>query len=395
MSKRRYLLGLPPTPWVTAGLGLVVMVVTMVLAYGIGAMLVAEAKTKPECVVSSPRCIMGTECSLTAVAPQGQRPRAEQAVAAAEQALRAVEAHMSVYIRFSELAQLNAAPAAKAMPLSPDTMTVLRLSRQFHEQTGGAFDVTCLPLFNLWADAGKADRLPTDAMLSAAKAKCGWDKWKLLDDGAVKSVDGAGIGLGGVAKGWAADRAAEAIVVTGCTGGLVKIGGDIRCFGSPAHKGKWIVAVQNPFNPNGGEFFGTLAVGNVGVSTSGNYERFSVINGRHYSHIIDPRSGEPVDFAPSVTVVGPSAAITDGWATALSVLGPDGFKLLDANSGIEAMIVVGGPKDYRIHETPGFPMLLEKPIPRSEAETAAPSSSSRDAGEEETDQPQINADQRR
>jgi thiamine biosynthesis lipoprotein len=264
------------------------------------------------------------------------------------------------------------------MTLSPDTMAVLRLSRQLNEQTGGAFDVTCLPLFNLWADAGKANRLPADANLAAAKAKCGWDKWKLLDAGAAKSVDGAGMGLGGVAKGWGIDRAAEAMMAAGCPGGLVEVGGDIRCFGSPAHKGKWIVAVQNPFNSDGGEFFGTLALGDAGVCTSGNYRRFSVINGRHYSHIIDPRSGEPVDFAPSVTVVAPNAAIADGWATALSVLGPGGFKLLDANSGIEAMIVIGGPKDYRIHETPGFSRLLDKPIPRSEKEATAPTSFGRD-----------------
>jgi thiamine biosynthesis lipoprotein len=369
MSNKRFLLGLA------------VMGITLAGALAVHAVLESQQPATADPVITHPQGIMGTECSLTAVAPPGQHQRAIQAVAAAEQALRTVEAHMSTYIRFSELAQLNDAPAGKAMVLSPDTMAVLRLSRQLNEQTGGAFDVTCLPLFGLWSEAGKANRLPTDANLAAAKAKCGWDKWKLLDAGAVKSVDGAGMGLGGVAKGWAADRAAEAMMATGCTGGLVKIGGDIRCFGSPAHKGKWIVAVQNPFNPNGGEFFGTLAVGNVGVSTSGNYERFVVINGKHYSHIIDPRSGEPVDFAPSVTVVGPSAGITDGWSTALSVLGPDGFKLLDADSGIEAMIVVGGPKDYRIHETPGFPRLLEKPIPRSEAQAAAPSSSSRDARE--------------
>jgi thiamine biosynthesis lipoprotein len=313
---------------------------------------------------------MGTECSLTAVGPQGQHPRTEQALAAAEQALRTVEAHMSDYIRLSELSQLNDAPAGKAMPLSPDTMAVLRLSRQFNEQTAGAFDVTCLPLFRLWGEAGKANRLPTDANLAAARARCGWDKWKLLAAGAVKSVEGAGMGLGGVAKGWAIDRAAEAMMATGCPGGLVEVGGDIRCFGRPAHKGKWIVAVQNPFNSGGGEFFGTLALGDAAVCTSGNYQRFSVIDGKHYSHIIDPRSGEPVDFAPSVTVVAPTTAIADGWATALSVLGPDGFKLLDANSGIEAMIVVGHPKDYRIHETPGFAKLLDKPIPRSPAEAA-------------------------
>jgi len=316
-------------------------------------------------IISNPIGIMGTRCSLTAVPATGRRRRARQALAAAEGALRAVEAHMSTHLRFSELSRLNRAPAGEAVELSADTMEVLRLSRLLNTRTGGAFDATCLPLFELWARAGKAGRLPGEADIAAAKASSGWDKWKLLDDGAVKNVDGAGFGLGGLAKGWAIDRAVEAIKSAGCAGGLVEVGGDIRCFGRPAHEGKWIVAVQNPFDPAGDEFFGALAIDGAAVCTSGNYERFSVIDGKRYSHIIDPRTGRCVDLAPSVTVVAPTAAIADGWATALSVLGPEGFKLLDANSGIEAMLVVGGPTDYRIHETPGFAKLLDRPIPPS------------------------------
>lgn len=318
-------------------------------------------------VTTNPVQIMGTRCSLTAVPAPGQRRRAQRAIASAEGALRLVEAHMSTYLGFSELSQLNRAPIGEAVKLSPDTMEVLRLSRTLATQTGGAFDVTHLPVFKLWAEAGKAGRLPGEADLAAARARCGWDKWKLLGDGAVKSVDGAGFGLGGVAKGWAIDRATETIAAAGCTGALVEVGGDIRCFGKPDHKDKWVVAVQNPFDQEGNDFFGTLAVNDAAVCTSGNYERFSIIDGKHYSHIIDPRTGKCVDFAPSVTVVAATAAMADAWATALSVLGPEGFSLLDAGSGIEAMLVVGGPTDYRIHETPGFAKLLDKPIPRSQA----------------------------
>ncbi len=353
-------------------IGLAVMGVTIAGALAIRALLEAIQPGPVESFISRPQGIMGTECALTAVPAQGQNELAIiRGLSKAEQALRTVEAHMSTYLQFSELSRLNRAPAGEALKLSADTMDVLRLSRLLRAQTGGAFDVTHLPLFELWGRAGKAGRLPSEADLAAAKARCGWDKWKLLDDGAVKSIDGAGFGLGGVAKGWAVDRAAEAIVAAGCAGGLVEVGGDIRCFGRPGHKGKWIVAVQNPFNQEGNDFFGTLALNDAAVCTSGNYERFSVIDGKRYSHIVDPRTGRCVDLAPSVTVVAPTAAIADGWATALSVLGPEGFKLLDANSGIEAMIVVGGPTDYHIHETPGFAKLLDKPIPRSPAEAKA------------------------
>ncbi len=369
--------------------GLVVMGITLAGALVIRSALDPSRRVgnnRTGAITTNPIQIMGTRCSLTAVPAKGQRRQAQRAITSAERALRLVEAHMSTYLRFSELSQLNRAPIGEAIKLSEDTMDVLRLSRLLETQTGGAFDVTCLPLFMLWAQAGKAGRLPGEAALAAARAKCGWDKWKLLEDSAVKSVEGAGFGLGGVAKGWAIDRATETIAAAGCTGALVEVGGDIRCFGRPGHKDKWIVAVQNPFDQEGNNFFGTLAINDAAVCTSGNYERFTVIDGKRYSHIIDPRTGKCVDFAPSVTVVAPTAAMADAWATALSVLGSEGFKLLDANSGIEAMLVVGGPTDYRIQETPGFSKLLDKPIPRSQTKekSQATINFGRDAGAKRT-----------
>jgi len=101
-----------------------------------------------------------------------------------------------------------------------------------------------------------------------------------------------------------------------------------------------------------------------------------MIDGKRYSHIIDPRSARPVDFAPSVTVVAPTAAVADGWATALSVQGPDGLKQLP--TGIEAMLVTGKPDDYRIHQSPGFARLLDKPVPPSP--TSPPPSTPKEKG---------------
>ncbi|MGB2822575.1 MAG: FAD:protein FMN transferase, partial [Phycisphaerae bacterium] len=224
---------------------------------------------------------------------------------------------------------------------------------------------------------GKARRLPTDAEVASARSASGWDRIELLDGAARKAIDGAGSGLGGIAKGYAIDRAIEAIRTAGCTGGLVDVGGDIRCFGLSPRGGLWRVAVRDPFDARSDAFFGTLELTDLAVCTSGNYERYSEIDGKRYSHIIDPRTGRPVDLAPSVTVVAPAAAVADGWATALSVLGPEGLSLLDPNSGIEAMIVVGGPQDYTVHQTPGFAGLLVSPVPRS---PSASERNSRSAG---------------
>ncbi len=311
---------------------------------------------------SQPIGVMGTQCMLTVVVDSRVAVSARGSLLAGEDALRAIEARMSTYIELSELSRLNAAPAGEAVKLSPDTLAVLRLAKELHGRTGGAFDATCLPVFKLWARAGKVRRLPTDAEVAAARSAGGWDKIELLDGAARKTIDTAGIGLGGIAKGYAIDRAIEAMRAATCSGGLVDVGGDIRCFGLSPRGGLWRVAVRDPFGTGSDAFLGTLELTGLAVCTSGNYERYTEIGGKRYSHIIDPRTARPVDLAPSVTVVAPTAAVADGWATALSVLGPKGLDLLAPDSGIEAMIVVGGPEDYTVHQTPGFAKLLARPI---------------------------------
>ena len=279
---------------------------------------------------------------------------------------------MSTYIVRSNLSLLNAAPAGEVVELADDVLEVLRLAARLHGRTEGAFDVTCLPVFRLWARAGKRNRLPSDEELTAARALCGWGKFELLEAGARKTIDGAGVGLGGVAKGYAIDRALEAIRSSGCPGGLVDVGGDIRCYGTSPRRGPWRVAVQDPIDTYEGARFGTLALTDLAVCTSGYYRRFAEFGGKRYSHIIVPRTARPVDLAPSVTVVAPTAAVADGWATALSVLGPAGLKKIPPGAGIEALLVVGGPDDYQLHQTGGFAKLLVAPVPVSGATNDAP-----------------------
>lgn len=322
---------------------------------------------------AGPLRIMGTQVALTAVAT---RPQADSRLAAgltdAEATLRDTEGRMSVYIDESELSRLNAAGPGQAVKLSAEVLAVLKLSRQIHRRTDGAFDVTYQPVFRLWEQAGKDNRMPTPADIAATKAVCGWDRWELLADGARKTVAGAGIGLGGVAKGWAIGRAAAAMRRAGCDGGLVNVGGDICCFGPSPHGGKWRVAIRDPFHPGEQEYFGTLELAKECVFTSGNYERYAEIGGTRYSHIIDPRTAMPAEATPSVTVIGPSANETVGWSTALSVLGKDGLSLLKAHHGIEAMVVQGGPEDYTIHQTLGFAKYLVEPIPPAAVTRAKP-----------------------
>ena len=305
---------------------------------------------------SHPEGIMGTECSLTAVVSADNRAkRAERALQDAEAALRRVDVLMSTYMNNSEISRFNAASAGETVPMSQQTLEVLRTARAFVLQTDGAFDVTCRPLIQLWKRAGKQGVLPTPEELSQARAMSSWDDIRLLETGAVKSVSSARIDLGGIAKGYAIDRAIDAMVAAGCSGGLVNVGGDLRCFGGKSDTTGYEIDINSPFESR---IWTTIKIRNGAVCTSGNYARFVTIAGRRYSHITDPRTGMPADAVPSVTVIAPTAVVADAWATTLSVLGPSGLKLLSGSGGIDAMIVAGTSQDYRIHTTKGFIEML-------------------------------------
>jgi FAD:protein FMN transferase len=321
------------------------------------------AKDEPRPFKHSPVAIMGTETELTVVALGSEEDKATTALRSAERALRGVEAKMSSWMEASELSLFNQAPTGEPAKLSETTLGLLRLSAQLAKQTDGAFDVTCRPILQVWRAARKSKRLPTDLQIAAAIGKCGWDKIELHSDSASKKIDSASVDLGGIAKGFGIDQAVAALEASGLSGGMVNVGGDVRCFGRRAGGGKWRVGVRSPFD--GSPTFAIIKLSDGAVCTSGNYERFFEIDSKRYSHIVDPRTGRPVSTAPSVTVVAPTATAADAWATALSVLGEAGLELIDENSGLEAMLVIGGPKDYRLVMTPGLAKLLAQRPPPS------------------------------
>ncbi len=331
----------------------VVVVLVAVLSQVVGPCSQSEIPVSK--LSSKPVGIMNTDTELTVITVAEQN--GQKALQSAEAALRDTEAKMSRHIELSELSKLNTAAEGEFVELSPQTLEVLRLSRKLADQTEGAFDVTCAPIIDLWKRAGLVRKMPSQDEIDSAVELTGWRHFELLDGGARKLTDGAAIDLGGIAKGYGIDAAIEAMdhrkgeIVSG----LVNVGGDVRGFGERG----WRVGIRNPFDES---LLAVLEVKGRAVCTSGNYERGFTFRGKRYSHIKDPRTGRPADMAPSVTVVAPTAAVADGWATALSVLGTDGFSLIPPDSGIEAMIVVGTPDGYEMWCTRWFePFFAERP----------------------------------
>lgn len=309
----------------------------------------AQARNKLEIVSIKLQGVMGTDAELAVVVEQGQRELADQALLQAQQRLARIEALMSTHLEQSELSQLNNARAGQLVQLSDETMDVLRLSRQLAQNTAGAFDITCKPLLDLWRQAQKEDRLPTPQEIQQARLRVGWDKFRLAENGVTKTIDSASMELGGIAKKYAIDLAAEAMRQSGATGGLVNVGGDIRVFGRHRGSDIWEVDIKNPFG--GDKPLASLRLKNAAVCTSGNYERFYRIGQKQFSHIVDPRTGTPADMVPSVTTVGPEA-VSGAWATALSVLGEEGLTMLPDD--LAAMLVLGSADDIKTVSSPNW-----------------------------------------
>lgn len=309
--------------------------------------------------------IMGTQTELTAVVRADEEELAEEAHRVAEEVLRTIESRLSTHIDRSELSAINSAPAGQLVPFSPETVKLLKRSRELTELTDGAFDPTAAPVFKLWSEASEKGRPPTAEDIHIARELSTWDDFELFpgeSDGVMKRRELAQLDLGGVAKGYAIDRAVEAMQNSGCAGGLVSVGGDLRFFGRRPGGKEWTVGIQDPFDPESDEPMLRIRLTAAAVCTSGNYRRYSELNGQRYSHIIDPRTGRPADAAPSVTVVANDALTADAWATALSVLGPSGLSLIERRESVEALVVTGDKHDHSLHMSSGFEaMIYERP----------------------------------
>jgi thiamine biosynthesis lipoprotein len=300
--------------------------------------------------------IMGTRSKIAVLVEGGERARGAAMLAAAEGELRRIEALMSTWIEASELSLLNLAPGGELVPLSAEVLALLRAAQELHGQTGGTFDVTCGPLIRLWREAGKRNRPPSEEEITAARAASSWADVELLPGGVRKARASVRFDVDGIAKGYAIDRALEALEERGALGGMVEVGGDLRAFGRSPEGMGWKVGIRDP---NGeGEVLDVLSVESRAVCTSGDYARGIDIGGVRHSQLIDPRSGRPAGEMRSVTVLAGDALTADAWATALSVEGEEGLERLP-EKGIEALLIPAARGSQPI-ATPDFGGLLER-----------------------------------
>jgi FAD:protein FMN transferase len=297
--------------------------------------------------------LMGTTARVKVWAADSSTCR--QAIHSAYQALHRVDRKMSTYKVDSDLSRLNRDGSQGWVSVDGELVEVLVATRTLFQLSDGAFDPTVLPLMRLWGFRGGEPRRPSNSEIEATLGVVGYPNVEVDSIGmrARFGIAGVSVDLGGIAKGYALDQAARAAKRAGATSGMVDLGGNLLVFGNDAAGN---IGVQDPKNAE--RIVGKLRLADQSVATSGGYERFVMIEGTRYSHILNPRTGFPVDELASVTVVADDATRADALSTACAVLGKDAcLHLVERLAGVDALVVWYEDDRVRIETSSGLSVL--------------------------------------
>lgn len=296
---------------------------------------------------------MGTFATVSV--PERDGEHLEKYASAARTAIREIEDALSVFNPNSEISRLNESAGKSPVSVSDHTRKVLELAVKYAESSGGCFDVTVAPLLGLWGLTGGTvpEKPPDEAALRSALHRVGYKHLILTDKTSYLDIPNMRVNLGGIAKGYAVDMCYRKLVEMKAENIMVNLGGNIRCSGI-AHRGKiWKIGVQNPFDQN--QIIGTIGLTDgMAVATSGNYERFAVIENKSYAHIIDPRSGRPAGSMAGVTVISANAVEADAISTALFVAGIKESKEILRRMPHCHALFIPDKQPLRLWLTPGF-----------------------------------------
>ncbi len=249
-------------------------------------------------------------------------------------AFSVVDDSMNHYLPSSTLSELNRLPAMEFIEVDWDFALVFNTALDIYYATEGAYDPSVSPLINLWGFGPEGiTKSPTDEEIAAVKPYVGLDAfaWDLSTRGFVKRDSKATLDFSSIAKGYAVDIAADSLDDLGLEHFMLEVGGEIQVRGMSPRGDAWRLAVERPTPVSRGQIFTAIEVKDIGVATSGDYRNFFEEEGRRFSHLIDPRTGYPIEHdLVSATVVHPSTMIADAWATALMVVGTkDALRLAD------------------------------------------------------------------
>lgn len=269
------------------------------------------------------------------------KTKLDEAFAAALAEIRRLEALMTTWREDSELSRINATTGVWNTT-APETLEVFQKSRWASDLSNGAFDVTFHALHGVWKFGDAADANPTLPDPKLLRSKLALVDYRRVElDGArkVRLAPGTAVDFGGIAKGYAVDKAARILLQRGVTSFLLQAGGDLFGAGKKPDGSRWSSGIRDPRSAEE-QFFAVIDLENHAFSTAGDYARSFILNGKRYHHIIDPKTGYPATACRSVTVWANDAFTADALDDAVFILGPEkGLKLIESQPEVGAVIV--------------------------------------------------------
>jgi len=321
-----------------------------------------RADSAPPRLVERAAQSMGTELRLTAWTTN--EAGAQAAFDAVFLECDRLEGLLSNWREGSDVQRINAAAGRQTVPVGKEIRELLHTGRQISEWTDGKFDLTWGALSGLWKfDYQNQDgSIPDRGEVDRRRKLIDYRELEVDDTAGTAFLRKAGmiVHLGGVGKGYAVDRARDILRERGFHDFMIQFGGDMYVAGHSGER-SWRLGIQDPRGP-ADRIFATIDLSDSTFSTSGDYERFFIKDGRRYHHILDPATGEPSQGSRSVTIITKSATIADGLSTGVFVLGPEkGMALIERLPDVEG-VIVGSDNKVRVSSgLEGRLMLLAQP----------------------------------
>jgi thiamine biosynthesis lipoprotein len=251
-----------------------------------------------------------------------------------------IEKMISSWDSLSETSQIIRNAGIKPVNVSKELFDLIARSIKISELTSGAFDISFASMNRVWKFDTTMSEMPTDEEIASSVSKVGYEN--IILDYEKQTVflkkKAMRIGFGAIGKGYAADKVKQLLILKGVKGGIINASGDLTTWGKQPDGSSWMVGITNPLNRN--KVFSWFPLDDNAVVTSGNYEKYVEINGKIYSHIIDPRTGWPSSGLSSVSVFAPKAELADALATSVFIMGAEtGIDLINQLPGVECVLV--------------------------------------------------------
>ena len=281
---------------------------------------------------------MGSRYDITVVAQNDTEGNQFIDVAVSE--ISRIEKMISSWDPKSETSEIIKNAGIKPVKVDKELFDLIERAIKISELTDGAFDISYASMDKIWKFDGSMKSLPTNEEIESSVEKVGY-KNIILDpenQTVFLKVPGMRIGFGAIGKGYSADKSKQLLISMGVEAGIINASGDLCTWGTQPDGSSWLVGITNPLNKN--KVFSWFPLDNNAVVTSGNYEKYVVLNGVKYSHIIDPRTGWPAQGLVSVSIFAPKAELADALATSVFVMGREtGLDFINQLPNIECVMV--------------------------------------------------------